>query len=301
LISGSAISAGCPVQEPFDLGGAALAALALTSFLVGLSEIDRRGIASPFVVGAVALALVAGISFLGLERRLEHPMVDLRLFASRAFSAGVGSAVLSYMSLFAITFTMPFYLLQVRGIDPALAGIILTATPLSMALFSPVAGRLSDLWGSRGLATGGMAWLTLSIAVASRLETATPLMLVAAVLFSIGAGLSVFTAPNTAGILRATPGNRVGVGSALTAQARSLGMTLGIAVTAAVVSTLLGGRELMDGGGALSAADASAFMEALQPALVVAAVVAGAGAVVSWLRGNDRVVHAEVEPPQDVP
>jgi len=291
----------CPVKEPFDLAGAALAAFALTSLLVGFSEIDRRGIASPLVIGAFALSVICGIAFVVVERRLEHPMVDLRLFSSRAFSAGVGAAVLSYMSLFAITFTMPFYLLQVRGVEPGLAGLILTATPVSMAIFSPIAGRLSDAWGSRGLTTGGLTWLAISIAVASRVTVDSPLALIAAVLFSIGAGLSVFTAPNTAGILRATPHNRVGVGSAITGQARSVGMTLGIAVTAAIVSTLLGGSELMSGEGALSLQDAVRFLDALRPALVVAACVAAAGVVVSWLRGDDRPGEAKVEPSDIVP
>jgi len=291
----------CPVEEPFDLLGAALGALALTSLLVGLSEVDRRGILSPFVLGAVALAAVAGAAFVMVERRLEHPMMDLSLFSSRSFSAGVAAAVLSYMSLFAITFTMPFYLLQVRGIEPGLAGLVLTATPLSMALFSPLAGRLSDSWGSRGLATGGMVWLALSVAVASRVSQATPLWAIAATLFSIGTGLSVFTAPNTAAILRATPQHRVGVGSALTSQARNVGMTLGISVTAAIMSTMLGGRELIRGEGALPPADAAAFLDALQPALVVAAAVAAAGAFVSWLRTHDGVRDDEVEPPQTVP
>ena len=280
------LPADCPVREPFDFAGALLAAISMTSLLIGLSEIDRRGLLSLFTVGSLVVAVVSGWAFLVLERRISHPMVDLTLFRSRAFSGGVGSAVMAYMSLFAVMFTLPFYLLQVRGLAPATAGLILTATPVAMALLSPFAGRMSDRWGSRVLTTGALVWLAVTLSAASMLGLDTPLPIVVAALFSIGVGLAVFGPPNTAGILRATPAHRVGVGSALAGQARSLGMALGIAATAAIVSTLLGGENLAEG--ILSAEEAQRFMDALGPALAFAAAIAAVGALVSWSRGDDR-------------
>jgi MFS family permease len=215
-------------------------------------------------------------------------MLDLSLFSERGLSAGVIAASCSYASLFAVTFTMPFYLLRVRDIDAQLAGLILTATPISMAIFSPLAGRLSDRWGSRGLSTFGLVWLAISLVAATRLAVDTAFVLVALTLFSVGSGLSIFQAPNTAAILRSVPPGRAGVGSALVGQARNLGMALGIGTTAAIISINLQGQDIMSIPGTLTREQGELFIAAMRPALLtVVGLVALAGAAASWARGQD--------------
>jgi EmrB/QacA subfamily drug resistance transporter len=295
----------CPQSEPFDLSGAVLAALTLTSLLLAISEIDRSGLASPNVLGAFALSVVAAFAFIRVERSKEHPMLDLTLFSERGLSAGVIAAACSYASLFAVTFTMPFYLLRVRDIDPQFAGLILTATPISMAIFSPLAGRLSDRWGSRGLSTFGLGWLAFSLVAATRLGVDTPIALVALTLFSVGSGLSIFQAPNTAAILRSVPPGRAGVGSALVGQARNLGMALGIGTTAAIVSINLAGLDIMAIPGTLTREQGELFIAAMRPALLTSSLVALAGAAASWSRGpdepQDESVDAHARPRVDSP
>ncbi|MBE0416347.1 MAG: MFS transporter [Coriobacteriia bacterium] len=295
----------CTQSEPFDLTGAVLAAVTLTSLLLSLSEIDRSGITSPNVPGALVVSIAAAIAFVYVEQSKAHPMLDLSLFSKRGLSAGVIAAACSYASLFAVTFTMPFYLLRVRGIDAQFAGLILTATPISMAIFSPLAGRLSDRWGSRGLSTFGLGWLAMSLVAATRLGVDTPPVYVALTLFSVGSGLSVFQAPNTAAILRAVPPGRAGVGSALVGQARNLGMALGIGTTAAIVSVNLRGEDIMAIAGALTREQAEFFVAAMRPALLTASAVALAGAASSWARGRDELedqaVDARTRPRVDSP
>jgi len=233
--------------------------------------------------------VILAVLFIWIERRQEHPMVDLTLFESRSFTAGIAAPVLTYMALFAVVFIMPFYLLSARGLEPALAGLVLTATPVAMAMLAPLAGRLSDRVGSRGLATTGLSWMSVSLVAMSMLGTQTPLWAVALLLFSVGIGVSIFMTPNSAAVLRATPQHRVGVGSALIGEARSVGMALGIGVTAAVIGVGLAGADLLGSSGALSAADAELFTQAMGPALLVAAAVSLAAAGVSWLRGPETI------------
>jgi len=285
----------CTQSEPFDLTGAALAALTLTSLLLALSEIDRSGVFSVRVLGAFATSVGSATAFVVVERAKAHPMLDLALFSDRRLASGTVAALASYASLFAVSFTMPFYLLKARGIEAHYAGLLLTATPVSMAVFSPLAGRLSDRWGSRGLATSGLGWLAGSLAAASLLRVDTPLALVALMLFSVGIGLSVFQAPNTAAILRAVPPGRAGVGSALVAQARNLGMALGIGITAAIVSVNLRGADLMAITGVLTPDQAELFVNAMRPALLTGSAIAAAGAVVSWRRGQESIDDEAVD------
>lgn len=287
----------CPDSEPFDLLGAVLAAATLTAALIALSEVERSGLLSSGVLGAAAVAVVAGLLFVRTERQSRHPVLDLSLFSKRRFSAGVAAAVCSYTSLFAVTFTMPFYLMRVQGLDPRLTGLVLTATPLSMAVFSPLSGRLSDRYGSRWLATSGLGLLALALMAFSAVGTSTALPLIALGLFCVGTGLSVFQTPNTAAILRAVPPGRAGVGSALVGQARNLGMALGIGITAAVLGVGLQGVDLLALDRALTAPEAELFVSAMRPALMTGAVIALGGAVASWSRGADPVTGDEVDAP----
>jgi MFS family permease len=159
-----------------------------------------------------------------------------------------------------------------------------------MAVISPVAGRLSDRWGSRGLATFGMGLLAAGLLAMSFLRTDSPPAGTVVGLLIVGSGMAFFQTPNTAAVLRATPRRRVGVGSALVAEMRNVGMAIGIAVTAAVLGAAVGG-ELPPGIGAVSEPVAAQFVNGMSVALRVGAAAAAMGAVLSW----EREEHAEVE------
>lgn len=276
----------CPESERFDVAGAVLASVTLLALLLGLSRADEAGFLSPLVLGSVAFALVTGGAFVWWERRVAAPMVDPRLFRSRAFSAGIGSATLAYLALLAVTFTIPFHLTRIVGLDTRVAGLLLTATPIAMALFAPTAGRLSDRHGSRGLATLGIATLSAGLLGASFLTAGSPIAAVPATLFVIGAGMAVFQTPNTAAILRAVPRERAGVGSAFVAVARNVGMAVGIALAAAIVGSFMGAAGLPNAGGSLPPEVASGFSSGMAAALRVAAAVAACAAALSWF-GRD--------------
>lgn len=273
-----------PQPEPFDLAGAALAGTSLLALLLALSESGAAagGRAAPLLLGAAAVVLAVG--FVAWERRTAHPMLDLTLFRSRTFSTGALAAVLSYLALFSVTFLMPFYLLRVQGLDPRVAGLLLVATPLAMALVAPWSGRLSDRLGARGPSTAGLLLVAAALLGLSALGRTTALPFVAAALFASGSGVSLFQSPNTSAILGATPPSRLGVGSAVVGESRNVGMVLGIAVTAAITAGGLHDPGLLGRSSAFTAAEAADFLGAMRPALWVAAAVALAGAAVSWGR-----------------
>ncbi len=280
----------CPEAEPFDLVGAVLAGAALLVLLVGLERAGGSGLLAPGVFVSMAIAGALGAAFLWHERRTATPMVDLDLFRSRTFATGLAAATLAYLALLAVTFTLPFFLLRVRGIDPRLAGALLTAAPIAMALVAPAAGRFSDRHGSRGLATAGVALLAVGLFGASFLSPSTPIGAVPLALFVIGAGMAAFQTPNTAAVLRATPRDRAGVGSALVAQARNVGMALGIGLAAALVSARMGGGGLPSGEGAVSPVVAAAFTDGMATVLKVGAGIALGAALLSWFgRAPDSV------------
>lgn len=281
--------------ERFDLPGAALAAATLVALFAGLAQAEEGALSIGLILGQL-LAVGLGIAFVKWERQATHPMLDLTLFRSRALAGGVIAALLSYLALFSVTFTLPFYLLRIESLDPRAAGLLLTATPLSMALFSPLAGRLSDRWGSRWLATGGLLVLALGLVGMSFLTPSTQVFWVPVLLLVLGGGMAIFQTPNTASILRAAPGKRAGVASALVAEARNVGMATGIALTAAVVALALGGTPLPSGDGGIPAEMAIKFMTGMKIAMRVSAALAVAGALACWIGGRGEVEAGSPNP-----
>jgi EmrB/QacA subfamily drug resistance transporter len=262
-------------REPFDFPGAATFTLGLVLLIVGLSQAHTWGWASPLFAATVCAAAIALGIFVWLEHHTRWPMLDLHLFSSRAFSASVVSAILNYMAVFAMTFLLPFYLIQARGLSPAAAGLVLTAQPLVMAMVAPFSGALSDRIGARLPATCGMLAIALGLGLLSRLGLDTPLVVIAAILLLIGLGVGCFSSPNTSAALGASPPRQRGIASGVLATARNVGMVLGIGIGGAIFASLLGP--------ASAGAAAEAVVHAADAGLLAAAAFAVLGAITSTI------------------
>lgn len=196
--------------------------------------LDLTAFLGCMLTSALTLALFAVV-----ELRSRSPMLDLRVFRARAFSASVVSATLNYLSIFTMTFLLPFLLIEARGLSVAAAGLVLTAQPLVMAATAPVSGILSDRIGARLPATAGMLIIAVGLGVLSQMGLDTPLLVMVATLGLIGIGVGLFTSPNTSAALGAVPRAQRGVASGVLATSRNLGMLLGIGIAGAIFTTLL--------------------------------------------------------------
>jgi EmrB/QacA subfamily drug resistance transporter len=263
-------------REPFDVPGALLFGSGLTLLILALNQGHVWGWTSPLLLGCAAVAVVLLVTFANVELRTRSPMLDLTLFRSRVFSAGVASALLNYMATFAVIFLLPFYLIEARGMSPAAAGLVLTAQPLLMAATAGIAGAIADRIGPRLPATAGLLLLGFSCLGLSRLGLDTPIGFAVIALFISGVGIGLFTSPNTSAILGAAPAERRGVASGLLATSRSLGMVLGLGIGGAIFTTLLAG--------AGAAQTPEAIVEAADAGLLASAVLALAGAAISAMR-----------------
>lgn len=261
-------------RESFDLAGAVLGAGGLFCLLLGLSESDRWGWDSHAVWALFAVAVVAGVAFVVRERHAAEPLLDLELFRCRTFSSGVSAAVLSYMAMSTALFLMPFYLIRVQGLATAAAGWALVGTPLAMAVVAPLAGRFADRHGSRGLTVGAMLLLAGALFSLSWLTASTPVLGAVCGLVLVGAASAAFQSPNTSAILGATPRPRMGTGSALIGEARTVGMSLGIGAATAIVGFCLPDKVLLSRAQPLSAAEAAVFLPAFAAALRFGSAIA---------------------------
>jgi EmrB/QacA subfamily drug resistance transporter len=225
--------------QRFDLAGAAVFLAGLIALLLGLNRGAELGWASPTVVGLLIGAILLLGVFIIVERRTPDPMLDLNLFRISMFSNATASAILNYICVYSITFLMPFYLIQGRGLNPAQAGLLLTAQPVLMAIAAPISGALSDRFGSRGLGVLGMGILTVGLYLLSNITDSTGLWFVAMGLAVAGSGTGTFISPNTSALMGAAPRTHQGIASGVMATARNLGMVLGIGLAGAIFTTHL--------------------------------------------------------------
>jgi EmrB/QacA subfamily drug resistance transporter len=225
--------------ERFDLAGAAVFMAGLTALLLGLNKGADWGWDSPAVLGLLVGALLLLIVFIQIERRSSSPMLDLSLFRVPLFSLSTASAILNYVCVYSITFLMPFYLIQGRGLNPAQAGLLLTAQPILMAIVAPISGVFSDRFGSRGPRTIGMGVLAGGLFFLSGIGSETGLWLVILGLAIAGSGTGTFISPNTSALMGSAPGARQGIASGVLATARNFGMVLGIGLAGAIFTTHL--------------------------------------------------------------
>ena len=262
-------------RESFDLVGTLVFSSALVMLIFGLNQVHAWGWTSPLFVGCLVCVVLAIGLLVVVEQRSKAPLLDLGLFRTRAFSASVISATLNYMSTFTMTFLLPFYLIEARGLSVGAAGLVLTAQPLVMAMTAPASGALSDRIGARWPATIGMLLTAVGLGLLSRFGLDAPLTAILATLGLIGVGVGLFTSPNTSAALGSVPRPQRGVASGVLATARNLGMLLGIGVGGAIFTTLLAQSS--------GSPTPEQLAYATSVGLVSAAVIAGVGAVTSAL------------------
>ncbi|MDI9632247.1 MAG: MFS transporter [Acidobacteriota bacterium] len=241
----------------FDWFGAALYAAGFGALVGGLAAVARSG-AGKWVIAAGAVAF--GL-FLVRDRLSARPIVPARLFRDPVFTFSNLAALLNYSATFAVGYLLSLYLQVVRGLPPRHAGLLLLAQPLTMALLSPLAGRLSDRFQPRVPASLGMALTALSLFLFALLGPATPLAVVVGTLLLIGVGFALFSSPNTNAVMSAVDRRDYSVASAVLGTMRQLGQSLSMAALALLTARTMGEAQLgADNALALLATQRQAFL-----------------------------------------
>lgn len=227
-------------QSRFDWLGAVLSSAALLIFLLGISNAHRVGWASPPILAAAAAFAGLLSAFIWWELRCGSPMLELRLFRRHNFAQGTAANFLTFMGSSAVLFMTPFYLQNVLGYSPSVAGLAVVPGATCMALLGPLSGRLSDRFGWRPFTVGGLAFSLTGIALLSQLSPDSSLPHVIGALMLTNSGMGTFYSPNSSSILSAVERERHGVISALLNLIRNGGNVISVAVATAIVTATMG-------------------------------------------------------------
>lgn len=264
--------------QMLDVKGSILYGAAIMALVYGASRLLT-------VTGVVLV--VAGLAglvvFVLQQQRSRHPVFDVKLFvANKGFAYSSYAALLNYSATFGVTFLLSLYLQYIQGMSPQMAGSVLMAQPVMMAVLSPMAGRLSDRIEPRILATTGMSISVLGVFLFSRLGPSTPVGLIIANLILLGTGFALFSSPNMSAMMGAVEKRQYGLASGLVATMRLLGQMFSMAVVT-VVLALLVGRE------AIVPENYDRFLLSVKTVFIISACFCGVGIYFSFARGSMRV------------
>ena len=271
-------------HERLDLPGLATSGLGLFALTYGLIEANNYGWGSVRIVGAFVVAAVSLTVFILLERRQHAPMLDLTLFRNRTYVGANLAMLLVALAMFGVFFFVSLYMQNVLGYSAVEAGAAFLPMTLLIIVIAPLAGRASDRWGSRWLITGGMVLLAVQLAYFSQLSADSTFWVLLPALVLGGFGMSMTMTPSSAAAMRAVPVEKAGIGSAVLNACRQVGGSTGIALMGAIMASRL-----------TSPPTTASFMDGFELALVVASVIALAGAITAaaLIRPHDRSHGAE--------
>ncbi|NLE81304.1 MAG: MFS transporter [Rhodococcus sp.] len=221
---------------PLDLPGTALIVAAIGLFVLGMIEAPERGWLDPIVLGLLVGGMAAAALFAVVELRIEHPLLDVRLFANRAFGSGAFSLMLQFLATLGFFFLAVQYLQMVLDYSPLQSALALAPIAAPVVLLSMFMSMLLPHVGLRILCGGGAAILGLGILLMTRLDVDASYAEICVPLLVAALGLGMCTAPATAAIVQNTPDEKQGVASAVNDAAREIGSAIGVALAGSILA-----------------------------------------------------------------
>ena len=261
--------------ESFDAAGSVIFGLGLASLMYGFSRL-------PSALGGVLVFL--GLAFLGgflvYEKRIPAPVLDVRLFeCNRVFAFSNAAALINYSATAAVTFLLSLYLQYIKGFSPRTAGLVLVAQPIVMAVFSPLAGKVSDRVEPRIVASTGMAISGAGLLLFAFLGEETSVVFIVGSLLCLGFGFALFSSPNTNAVMGSVEMRLSGVASSTLGTMRLTGQMLSLGVSVLIIALFMGNARIQPGNFHL-------FLKSVRAAFAVFGGLCALGVFASLARGN---------------
>ncbi|MCE7743375.1 MAG: MFS transporter, partial [Candidatus Heimdallarchaeota archaeon] len=223
-------------KEKIDYFGALIFIVTLFLLLYGFRSINTSY--GFYLIGA---SIVTLIIFIYWERRVEVPILELKLFKkNRFFTFANLSAFLFYTATSSTSLLLNYYLQDILFLSVSIAGVILLARPIAQAILSPIGGRLSDKIEHRTITTIGVAMGLIGLSLLLSVNQHSPIILVIFGLLFGGLGFGLFSSPNANSIMSSVPKKMYGMASALVGTMRTIGQSISLGFATLMFSVILG-------------------------------------------------------------
>lgn len=262
--------------ETFDVVGSILYSVSILSLVYGASVLPNIKAAYLMIFGLLCLGL-----FIWFELRIKLPVVNVNLFRdNKLFTFSSIAALINYSATFAVAFLLSLYLQYIKGMTPQAAGIVLISQPVIMAVFSPVAGRLSDRIEPRKIATSGMTITAIGLLLFLFIDRTTSIPYIIGTLIILGFGFAMFSSPNMNAIMGSVEKRFLGIASGAVGTMRLLGQVISMAVAMVVFSIFIGREEI-------TPANYDLFLHSVRVCFTISSILCIIGIFFSFFRGKN--------------
>jgi len=276
-----------PSQQSFDWLGSltftfGLGSLLLAASLIAFPLVDIIYVYALFVAAAVGL-----FAFFIVERRVQQPMMDFRLFREKIFAYACAANAINGLARGAVLFVLIFFLQGPYGLDPLMAGILMAPFGAAFMLVGPLSGHLSDKYGSRELATAGLLISAIALLGLSTVVSTTPYWLLALYQALMGGGSGLFASPNTNAIMSSVVPEKRGTAAGINSMLMNTGQMLSIAFVFPLVLSQIPEDVMFHVflyGGGMSGASLTAFETGMHEAFMASFAVTLLAAAISAMR-----------------
>jgi EmrB/QacA subfamily drug resistance transporter len=270
-------------RSRIDLAGTLTASAGLFALVYGFSNAESHGWGSPVTIAGLAAAAALLVTFIAVERRVEHPLLPLRVVADRARGGGFLALAVVGAGMFGVFLFLTYYMQQTLGFSPLVSG--LAFLPM-MAMIMPAGAigqtRLLPRFGPRPLVAVGMllsaAAMLMFTGVSVHSSYGTDVL---PGLLVIGVGLGLIFAPAMDTATRGVDGPDAGVASALVNTGQQVGGSIGTALLSTLAASAAGAYASTHG--AVADVAAQAAVHGYTTAFTWAAAVFAVGALTAWL------------------
>jgi EmrB/QacA subfamily drug resistance transporter len=218
-------------RTPVDVRGALTLAVAATSLLFALNRAPVWGWTSAGVLLAFAIAPVAAVAFVAIERRVEHPLIPLDYLRRRNFAMPIGVQFFTNFAYMGSFFLTPLFLKGAFGYGETRIGSLSIARPLTFSISAPIAGYVAVRVGERSAAVVGSLAVLGSMLVWSHLAPGTPNLAIVGALALAGVGLGISSPSMSSTVANAVDEESFGVVGAAQQLVLQLGIVAGIQAT----------------------------------------------------------------------
>lgn len=229
-----------------DMLSLVLSALGFGGLLLGFSNASSYGLASLFVWVPVVAGAVFLVLFLRRQRRIEYPLINLDIFASKRYRTGFWATNFLFASFMGITLVIPLYVEGLWGGTAVQAGLALLPGTVAAFIFNPLSGYLTDRIGVRPVVLVASTCLVVGAVSMAFLDENSPFWLIVALQGVRAAGVSGLISPLTSWSMTELPKSIMTDGSSFSTAARQASASLGTAlmVFAITLGSALGGEAL---------------------------------------------------------
>lgn len=276
-------------KEKIDIRGTIVFAISIVSSTLSITKGEVLGYTDKYVILGFIIAIVSFIVFIYLQKTLESPVLDLKLFKNKLFSLSIVCSALSFLAISCMNIVIPLYLEQALQMSSLQAGLFLIIYPLCLSIVAPLSGSLSDKFNGRLISLIGITLLTVGLFFMARINIESSLVYLGICCVIMGIGNGMFKSANNALVMEKVEKDRLGIAGSVNSLVTNLAMSYGFTFA----TTILYGRMSYKLGYRVSnyvPGHESAFLYGLDCAFFSATIICFLATIVAFIRYKNKKI-----------